>query len=137
MKNKHMIIDDKTGKTSGPFTDNELVERYSEQPPATDTNAHNTALERHDAEVRKPLVELLRGVHTWFMQQSPRHYNGCGLWIDVDATLAEHPRDNCILDVDSPTAIHDREEYLQCGCANCRRQLALADAKTDRAPDIQ
>ena len=36
MKTDRMIIDDKTGKISGPFTDDELVERYSEQPPATD-----------------------------------------------------------------------------------------------------
>lgn len=83
-------------------------------------------LRQHDAEVRKPLVELLRSVHTWFMQQAPHHYNGCGLWIDVDATLAEHPRENCILDVDSPTLPPEREEYLQCGCSNCRDALAKA-----------
>jgi hypothetical protein len=83
-----------------------------------------TAMKNHDAEVRKPLVELLRSVHTWFMQQAPQHYNGCGLWIDVDDELSRHPRENCILDVDSPTLPPVREEYLQCGCRNCRDALA-------------
>lgn len=81
-------------------------------------------IKRNDTEVRKPLVDLLRSVHTWFMQQAPQHYNGCGLWIDVDETLTEYPRENCILDVDSPTLPPARDEYLQCGCANCREALA-------------
>ena len=36
----------------------------------------------------------------------------------------KHPRQNCILDVDSPTLPPERDEYLQCGCASCRAALA-------------
>ena len=44
-----------------------------------------------DAERAKvvELRRLLESVHFWFMQKSPEHYNGCGLWIDVDITLNE------------------------------------------------
>lgn len=81
---------------------------------------HALAAERQR---REQLVELLRSVHMWFMQQAPQHYNGCGLWIDVDVELSEHPRENCILDVDSPTLPPERDEYLQCGCSDCRNAL--------------
>lgn len=33
------------------------------------------------------LLQLLKSVHAWFMEKAPEHYNGCGLWIDVDMTL--------------------------------------------------
>lgn len=43
------------------------------------------ALREHHAEV----LSLLKSVHSWFMEKAPEHYNGCGLWIDVDITLRE------------------------------------------------
>lgn len=45
---------------------------------------HDTLREQH-AEV----LQLLKSVHGWFMEAAPEHYNGCGLWIDVDITLRE------------------------------------------------
>jgi hypothetical protein len=33
-------------------------------------------------------IELLKSLHNWFMESAPEQYNGCGLWIDVDAFLA-------------------------------------------------
>ncbi len=47
------------------------------------------AFDKGAAAAQQPLVDLLRGVHEWFMKQAPEHYNGCGLWIDVDATLKD------------------------------------------------
>jgi len=44
------------------------------------------ALERGN----KSILVLLKAVHEWFMKISPENYNGCGLWIDVDATLREN-----------------------------------------------
>jgi MoxR-like ATPase len=41
---------------------------------------------------RKEVTDLLHSVHNWFMQQAPEHYNGCGLWLDVDAFLKSRPR---------------------------------------------
>lgn len=34
-------------------------------------------------------IELLKSLHKWFMESAPEQYNGCGLWIDVDAFLAK------------------------------------------------
>ena len=38
---------------------------------------------------KRELLQLLKSVHSWFMEKAPEHYNGCGLWIDVDITLRE------------------------------------------------
>lgn len=35
----------------------------------------------------KQATELLRSLHNWFMETAPEHYNGCGLWFDVDDFL--------------------------------------------------
>jgi len=35
------------------------------------------------------MLQLLKSVHSWFMEKAPEHYNGCGLWIDVEITLRE------------------------------------------------
>lgn len=43
----------------------------------------------HDEKME--LLTLLRSLHEWFMEKSPENYNGCGLWIDVDAMLRESP----------------------------------------------
>lgn len=43
----------------------------------------------HDEKME--LLTLLKSLHEWFMEKSPDNYNGCGLWIDVDATLRESP----------------------------------------------
>lgn len=46
---------------------------------------------KHDAlrEQHAEVLQLLKTVHSWFMEKAPEHYNGCGLWIDVDITLRE------------------------------------------------
>ena len=36
-----------------------------------------------------PAMELLKTVHEWFMERAPEHYNGCGLWIDVDMAIRD------------------------------------------------
>lgn len=41
----------------------------------------------HLHEENRELLRLLKSVHMWFMEKAPEHYNGCGLWIDIDATL--------------------------------------------------
>jgi len=39
--------------------------------------------------------------------------------------IGKNLRENCILDLDSPSYPPELEEYIQCGCKYCR--LALAD----------
>jgi hypothetical protein len=38
---------------------------------------------------KRELLNLLQSLHSWFMEKAPEHYNGCGLWIDVDITLRQ------------------------------------------------
>ena len=51
----------------------------------TDAFDHARKLERE----RNEALELLKTVHEWFMQKAPEHYNGCGLWIDVDMKIRD------------------------------------------------
>jgi len=53
--------------------------------PLKMTSEDVDSLERERDEVLK----LLKTVHEWFMQKAPEHYNGCGLWIDVDLTIKD------------------------------------------------
>jgi hypothetical protein len=45
---------------------------------------------------KRELLRLLKSVHSWFMAKAPEHYNGCGLWIDVDITLRESANDEAL-----------------------------------------
>lgn len=49
----------------------------------------------HLREENLKLLRLLKSVHMWFMEKAPEHYNGCGLWIDVDMTLRESEQPCC------------------------------------------
>ena len=57
----------------------------------TDAFDHARKLERE----RNKALELLKTVHQWFMQKAPEHYNGCGLWIDVDMTIRDWQNVRC------------------------------------------
>lgn len=46
-------------------------------------------------EEKHELLRLLKSVHMWFVEKAPEHYNGCGLWIDVDMTLRESEQPCC------------------------------------------
>lgn len=35
--------------------------------------------------------ELLRRLHDWFLEAAPEHYAGCGLYFDVNESLAAAP----------------------------------------------
>lgn len=55
-------------------------------------DSSDRTISRLHAEKRE-LLQLLKSVHLWFMEKAPEHYNGCGLWIDVDIKLRESAND--------------------------------------------
>jgi len=108
-----MIIDDKTGKTSGPFTDDGLVKRYNYEPhveavlrnicdyahvlPKYENEIRrqiNAALDRHDAELKSQLLQtqdLLRRARR-NVEHSASHQAGAAsreLLKEIDVALAD------------------------------------------------
>lgn len=63
--------------------------RRCEGSDRTISRLHDDVSRLHDE--KRELLTLLKSLHEWFMEKSPDNYNGCGLWIDVDATLRESP----------------------------------------------
>ena len=67
--------------------------RATERAIKSEADLKDRELRLFHAEADKErLIGMLGSLHRWMMEKAPQHYNGCGLWIDVDGELADAAR---------------------------------------------
>lgn len=77
--------------TDSPVDKVRWLARRCDGSDRTISRLHDEVSRLHDE--KRELLQLLKSVHSWFMEKAPEHYNGCGLWVDVDITLRESAND--------------------------------------------